>query len=214
MATSKGLEKCLDRHNDIPKAISGLLKRKGIMNLATVGYPFTPLIKYIPLRYDNLEHWQRAEQRSVLQFSKGIINHENLEKLTNIILDIVKDNPKKWIVCFMPAASKERTEARYGRLSAYLAQVLPCPVTLKAIFNSVDAEPSHLTDNITHYRSFVYMVNDIYKRNVVVIDDVICSGTTFHHVGDKLMECGALSVHGVMFAISIHPRLPVKQKKR
>ncbi len=184
------------------------------MNLAMVSYPFTPILKYIPLRYNNLEHWQKAEQMSVFQFSKGIINHKNLQKLTETIREIVKDNPDEWIVCFTPAASRERTIARYARLSAYLSDALPCKVTLKAIFNSVDSEPSHITDNITHYRSFVYMVNDIYHKHVVLIDDVICSGTTFQHAGDKLMECGALSVQGVMFALSIHPRLPIKRKKK
>ena len=183
------------------------------MNLAMVTYPFTPILKYFPLRYDNLDHWQKAEQMSVFKFSKGIINHKNLQKLTDTIYEIVKDNPEKWIVCFTPAASKERTETRYTRLAAYLENVLPCKVTLKAIFNSVDAEPSHVTENITHYRSFVYMVNDIYHKHVVLIDDVICSGTTFQHAGDKLMECGALSVQGVMFALSIHPRLPLKKKR-
>ena len=184
------------------------------MRLATVKYPFTPVLRYIPLRYDNLEHWQRAEQRSVFLFSKGVINRHNLQKLINIIKDLVKDDPENWIVCFTPAASKERTEARYTRLASYLNKALPCRVTLKAIFNSVDGEPSHLSNNITHYRSFVYMVNEIYKKNVVLIDDVICSGNTLEHIGDKLIECGALSVQGVMFALSIHPRLPTKKKTK
>lgn len=61
------------------------------MNLAMVSYPFTPILKYIPLRYDNLEHWQKAEQMSVFKFSKGIINHKNLQKLTDTIYEIVKD---------------------------------------------------------------------------------------------------------------------------
>ena len=63
-----------------------------------VSYPFTPILKYIPLRYDNLDHWQKAEQMSVFQFSKGIINHKNLQKLTDTIREIAKSNPNEWVV--------------------------------------------------------------------------------------------------------------------
>ncbi len=182
------------------------------MNLATVRYPFTPVLKYIPLRYDNLEHWQKAEQQSVLLFSKGIMNRKNLDKMTSIIQERIRDDPENWVVCFIPAASRERTLARYNRLAVYLSRVLPCKVTLNAILNSDSDEPSHITGRMAYYRTFVYMINEFYQKKVILIDDVICTGTTFDHTGEKLMEGGALDVYGVLFALSIHPRLPLKKK--
>lgn len=176
-------------------------------------YPFKCVSKYIPLRYDNLEHWQKAGQQTVFKFSKGIISREHKERIVKLIKDTIKGDPNKWIVCFTPAASKERTYQRYEKLAAYLSKELPCKVSLKTIINCIDGEPTHLGGKYDHYKTFVYMVNDVYKKHVILIDDIICTGTTFRYAGDKLMTCGALSVHGIIFAMTIHPKnLPVKTK--
>lgn len=178
-------------------------------------YPFQCVSKYIPLRYDNLEHWQKAGQQTVFQFSRGQVAKEHKERIVQLIMNTIKGDPDKWIVCFTPAASKERTWQRYGRLAEYLVKQLPCRVSLKTIFNCVDGEPTHLGGKYDHYKTFVYMANDVYKKHVILMDDIICTGTTFRHAGDKLMACGALSVHGVIFAMTIHPKnLPIKNKRK
>ena len=62
-------------------------------------------------------------------------------------------------------------------------------------------------DNL-YVKRHLFRVKD---RNIILIDDNITTGRTLRTVGDFLMSEGANRICGVIYAMTIHPDLPVKQ---
>lgn len=65
--------------------------------------------------------------------------------------------------------------------------------------------------------SFDCLENYFKKQNTqqdAIRSLIITTGRSFGEIGDKLMFMGALSIHGVCFAKTIHPNLPLKIKRQ
>lgn len=177
-------------------------------------YPFKCILRYIPDRYDNLQDWQNANRRVVYDFKRGKLSKEHQEKILDAVKSIMKGQPQHWAVCFVPAHTQEETEARFASLAVFLQENLDCPVCLHSIRNYKNYHPVHQKGAEEKLKLHSFQKEDFIGKHVVLIDDVITTGRSFREIGDKLMWIGALSVYGVCFAKTIHPNLPLKDKKR
>ncbi len=175
-------------------------------------FPFKCITKYIPSRYDNLKDWQIDNQRLVYDFKNGKIREEHKKLFLDAVKTIIADDPDSWVVCFIPASTRERTEQRYAGLCEYLTENLECQVYLHSIQNFHDYEPVH-QNGVTEYKLHSFHREHFAGKNVILIDDVITTGRSFREMGDKLLYIGALSIYGVCFAMTIHPHLPRKNRK-
>lgn len=176
-------------------------------------YPFKCILKYIPSRYDNLKDWQKANQRIVSDFKKGIVSEEHKTAILNAIKGIVNNSANEWVVCFVPAHTMEETVKRYTSLAAYLQANLECPVYIDSIKNYKNYNPVHQKGVKKEVKLHSFCKELFIGKHIVLFDDVITTGRSFREMGDKLIWIGALSVYGVCFAKTIHPNLPVKNKK-
>lgn len=182
------------------------------MGIFSSKYPFTPILKYIPSRYGNQKEWQKTNQRLVYQFTNGQNDEKAVIQFVNAINNIIMGNPENWVVTFVPAATKVRHIQRYGDLFFWLTNYMPCKVSVEALVGE-NRIPQYYQSS---KRRMVLINNPLIEgKHVILIDDVICTGKTFRFVGDCLKESGALSVHGVIYAMTIHStKLPVKNKRK
>lgn len=177
-------------------------------------YPFKCILRYIPDRYDNLQDWQKANRRAIYDFKCGKISDEHLGKILDVVKSIIQDQSQEWVVCFVPAHTQDDTETRYASLAAFLKRNLECAVCLHTIRNYKDYRPVHLRGTEKEYKLHSFQKEDFIGKHVVLIDDVITTGRSFREVGDTLMWIGALSIYGVCFAKTIHPNLPLRDKRQ
>lgn len=175
-------------------------------------YPFKAIIKYIPTRYTNLEEWQVSNQKTVFNFKKGMISDNHKQRFLTIIQNLTVNNNKEWVVAFVPASTKKKTEIRYKILYTFLKNNLSCPVYLDSIKTWKEYEPVHINGR-KEYKLHSIQREHFVGKNVILIDDVITSGQTFREVANKLIYIGALSIYGVCFAFTIHPNKPSKYKR-
>ena len=178
-------------------------------------YQFMYIVTYIPSYYSNLEDWQVANQQAVYNFKKGIISDEHKRKILETVNSIVKDWWDEWAICFIPASSRKKTAARYATLVEYLTANVRCPVQLDAIDYMFRQEPSHVKGKEDKASGSVWEVDErnFQNRNVILIDDVITTGSTFREVCFILKYFGAKRIVGLIFGRTIHPRLPFKKDK-
>lgn len=168
-------------------------------------YSYSYILKYVPknIDVDNPNLIQARED--VYDFMDGNISDSYAESFLKEIWNIVKDNPSEWCVCFIPASTEWRTNRRYTKLVKRIKDNIKVDVFLDAV-NLLDREPMYTCQNKeTLISNFVYNVNYYINKRVLLIDDLINTGKTFKRIADRLMESGALEVHGLFFAKTYHP---------
>ena len=175
-------------------------------------YPFLCVLKYIPSRYCSLRGWQIANRKAVLRFKKGKLSKNHMDNILSKVRAITKDDATRWVITFVPASTDEKTLLRFALLAQQLSEQQPCPVLLESIHNHENYLPHHQGGG-KKFKVHRIVFEDFKDKNVVLIDDVITSGRTFREMGNKLMRTGAKSIYGVIFAMTIHPNLPVKSRK-
>ena len=174
-------------------------------------YPFLCVLKYIPSRYCSLKGWQIVNRKAVLYFKKGKLSQNHMENIINKVRAITKDDDTRWVITFVPASTDEKTLLRFSTLAQELQRQQPCPVLLESIHNHEDYVPIHIGGS-KKFKVHRIVFEDFKDKNVVLIDDVITSGRSFREMGNQLMRTGAISVYGVIFAMTIHPALPIKTR--
>ena len=174
-------------------------------------YPFRPIIKYIPSRYENLQDWQKRNQDLVYDFKNGYCRQEHKELFVKTIKNVVKDKPEEWVVCFVPASTGDRHFERYNELADYIWKQTRCEADPMLIMREFNQLPIHTKGRQGQLEDIKIKENFDYHKNFIVIDDLITTGTSFRTIGDLLMKRGALSVQGIIFAMTIHPNLPQRK---
>lgn len=173
-------------------------------------YPYSSILEYIPKRYVGLSIKQQQDRQAVYSFKDGNCPIYAKELMVNLIKSIISSNSSSWVVCFIPASTKDKHFRRYGALSNYLNNHLPCPAYVDGIDVAYDRESGYMsgktadpTDNM------VFNSSRFIGKKVILIDDVRTRGVTFEKTADKLISNGAASVYGVFLAQTIHPNLPI-----
>lgn len=136
----------------------------------------------------------------------GKCSEEYIKKIIEEINNIVGDHPEDWILCFIPAATEQRTLTRYIPLKSEIAKRSNVTVSLTAITCWRDGEIRHISPasaNIQFHN--IYQVNEYYGKKVILMDDLIASGKTFKTVAETLYATGAKEVHGLIFGKTVHP---------
>ena len=178
-------------------------------------YSFTSILEYIPKKYVGLSNQQLQDRQAVYSFKDGRCPENVKAKLLGKVRNIVSGNPASWVVCFIPASTKEKHMRRYGSLASYLRANLGCEVCIDGIDVAYDRESGHMsgkTGNPTENMTF--NPSRFQGKKVVLIDDVRTRGLTFSMTADEMMNLGAAEVYGVFIAQTIHPNLPIDTTPR
>ena len=161
------------------------------------------IYEYLPVRYEANEIQQKV-RNVVYAFKDGRFDKDLLELFINQINDIIQEKPDEWVIAVIPASAKLRTIHRYASLLMQLSKVFN--VEPRAIYNETD-RPSTLDtgklDNPT--KSFAVNKASVEGKNILLIDDVITTGRSFHYCSELLKANGAKAVSGLFLAKTINP---------
>ena len=162
------------------------------------------LKEYLPVRYQ-ANAQQLADRQTCYNFKDGYLNDEVKSGFLNKIQEITNGEKTGWAICFIPASTKSKTQARYKKLAEAI-QAAGYKVAINAIYNEHDHEAGHLTGKTGNpIEGFGFNASDIAGKKLIVIDDIITRGKTFQMVAEKLMAMGATTVTGLFLAKTINP---------
>ena len=142
----------------------------------------------------------KAVRMLVYRFKNG---HETTTKYTaEIIVDSIK-KAKIYLenTCLMiiPASKPENTNKRFRNFCSIVAKALK----IENGFNYLSAIEHEETKGSANKNIVPYLIlnSEQYSgKNVLLFDDVITSGTSFHQIAAKLLKTGAKSVTGIFLA--------------
>jgi hypoxanthine-guanine phosphoribosyltransferase len=170
-------------------------------------------LEYIPSRYIGLSQKQLQDRETVYAFKKGNLSESVKKLFLSKVREIVSGNSSDWVICFIPASTKFKTEIRYNNLASYLSRELGCPAYVDAIVKTTDSPSGHISGKSNNpTEDFVVKSEYLRKKRVILIDDVITRGKTFDDTADLIMSSGAVSVRGLFLSKTIHPNLPQLEK--
>lgn len=176
-------------------------------------YAFIKLSCYIPAVFQNLEDWQRLQQKTVQKFKDGLLTDGEMEVILKAVKQTKQRRNGEWVITFIPASTNERYEKKYRKLTDYLRENQDIPVAYFGIGIKQEGKCKHLHGGGTITANNLYIKNHLLQvknKYIILIDDVITTGKSFRTVGDYLIKKGASRVYGIIFAMTIHPNLPRK----
>lgn len=183
----------------------------------TSKYPFKKITRYISRHYTNLQDWQVENQKSIRRFQNGTLSEKEMENLANLIIKIINKSKstREWVITYIPASTNKKYEKRYFTLTGYLRKHIDVPVAYFGICIKEECDEYSRHGKKAVVDGNLYIKPHLLKvknRNVILIDDNITTGRTLRTVGDFLIDKGAWSVIGVIYSMTIHPRLPYNKK--
>ena len=173
-------------------------------------YWFTNVLEYIPKKYVGLSSKQMQDRQAVYSFKDGNCPQYVKEQVLDRIQSKIAGNPSSWVVCFIPASTKQKHIRRYSALASYLNSNLGCEVRIDGIDVAYDKDSGHMTGKTGNPTENMRFNPEVFSgKRVILVDDVRTRGTTFTMTADKMSALGAVTVFGVFVAQTIHPDLPI-----
>ena len=173
-------------------------------------YSFTNVLEYIPKKYVGLSSKQMQDRQAVYSFKDGNCPQYVKEQVLDRIQDKIAGGPSSWVVCFIPASTKQKHICRYSALAAYLNSNLSCDVRIDGIDVAYDKDSGYMTGKTGNPIENMRFNPEVFRgKKVILVDDVRTRGTTFNMTADKMSALGAVTVFGVFVAQTIHPDLPI-----
>jgi predicted amidophosphoribosyltransferase len=168
-------------------------------------YRYHYIMDYLPTRYNaTREDW--ANRRAVWNFKDGKYSSNIMEEMVSTINRIVTGSKTDWIICFIPASTSSKTEARYSSLADELYERTGVQTSLESIKKTTDTESGHIAGKSSDPTSSFFFNQGLFRgKKIILIDDVITRGRTFTQTTNKLLANGALSVIGLFVAKTINP---------
>jgi ATP-dependent DNA helicase RecQ len=145
-----------------------------------------------------------AIRRMVYDFKDG----RNSISIANLFAEAIRSqslNLQNTCLVVIPASNQDKTVIRYNAFCTALSTLLGISNT----FEAITTEPHESTKGTSGGDKIKYFNfnNTLYRnKNVLLIDDVRTSGTTYIQVLTKLMSTGASNVTGIFLAktVSLH----------
>lgn len=164
---------------------------------------YVNLMEYLPLRYPpTLE--EEKNRRIVSNFKRGRCSPELKNKFTDAIKQLKEERKDvKLRVCFMPAITADKTALRYSQLATAIESETGTPSDYHTILPKRATELM-ATGKTDPAEDFLFNKDQIEGKDIILIGDIITTGTNFTKTSLKLVELGAKSVIGLFLAKTIH----------
>lgn len=176
-------------------------------------YPFRWKLNYVPTYFEDLTDEQKQDQKTVLDFKKGIYDTKTMFWFRQQVWNINKGNECGWLVCFLPCNTIAETKQRFGKLADYLSKTTRAKVVLDMFNFLEERSPTHKGNKYINIDNIGTKISEVSIYHIILIDDVITTGTLFNKIAERLEQEEALSVQGLFLAKSVHPDLPKKVRK-
>ena len=169
---------------------------------ATNNLEYVNLMEYLPLRYPpTLE--EEKNRRIVSNFKRGRCSQELKNQFTDAIKQLKEERKDvKLRVCFMPAITADKTALRYSQLATAIETGTGIPSDYHTILpkRATELMATGKTDSA---EDFLFNKEQIEGKDIILIGDIITTGTNFTKTCQKLAELGAKSVIGLFLAKTI-----------
>lgn len=164
---------------------------------------YVNLMEYLPLRYPpTLE--EEKNRRIVSNFKRGRCSPELKNQFTDAIKQLKEERKDvKLRVCFMPAITADKTALRYSQLATAIETETGIPSDYHTILPKRATELM-ATGKTDPEEDFLFNKEQIEGKDIILIGDIITTGTNFTKTCQKLAELGAKSVIGLFLAKTIH----------
>ena len=169
---------------------------------ATNNLEYVNLMEYLPLRYPpTLE--EEKNRRIVSNFKRGRCSPELKNKFTDAIKQLKEERKDvKLRVCFIPAITADKTALRYSQLATAIETETGIPSDYHTILPKRATELM-ATGKTDPAEAFLFNKEQIEGKDIILIGDIITTGTNFTKTCQKLTELGAKSVIGLFLAKTI-----------
>lgn len=169
---------------------------------ATNNLEYVNLMEYLPLRYPpTLE--EEKNRRIVSNFKRGRCSPELKNKFTDAIKQLKEERKDvKLRVCFIPAITADKTALRYSQLATAIETETGIPSDYHTILPK-RATGLMATGKTDPAEAFLFNKEQIEGKDIILIGDIITTGTNFTKTCQKLTELGAKSVIGLFLAKTI-----------
>lgn len=170
---------------------------------ATNKLEYVNLMEYLPLRYPpTLE--EEKNRRIVSNFKRGRCSPELKNQFTDAIKQLKEERKDvKLRVCFIPAITADKTALRYSQLATAIESETGIPSDYHTILPKRATELM-ATGKTDPAEDFLINKEQIEGEDIILIGDIITTGTNFTKTCQKLAELGAKSVIGLFLAKTIH----------
>lgn len=170
---------------------------------ATNNLEYVNLMEYLPLRYPpTLE--EEKNRRIVSNFKRGRCSPELKNQFTDAIKQLKEERKDvKLRVCFIPAITADKTALRYSQLATAIETETGIPSDYHTILPKRATELM-ATGKTDPAEDFLFNKEQIEGKDIILIGDIITTGTNFTKTSLKLTELGAKSVIGLFLAKTIH----------
>jgi len=170
---------------------------------ATNNLKYVNLMEYLPLRYPpTLE--EEKNRRIVSNFKRGRCSPELKNQFTDAIKRLKEERKDvKLRVCFIPAITADKTALRYSQLATAIETETGIPSDYHTILPKRATELM-ATGKTDPAEDFLFNKEQIEGKDIILIGDIITTGTNFTKTCQKLTELGAKSVIGLFLAKTIH----------
>lgn len=169
---------------------------------ATNNLEYVNLMEYLPLRYPpTLE--EEKNRRIVSNFKRGRCSQELKNQFTDAIKQLKEERKDvKLRVCFIPAITADKTALRYSQLATAIETETGIPSDYHTILpkRATELMATGKTDSA---EDFLFNKEQIEGKDIILIGDIITTGTNFTKTSLKLTELGAKSVFGLFLAKTI-----------
>ena len=168
----------------------------------TLPLKYVNLMEYLPMRYPpTLE--EEKNRRIVSNFKRGRCSPELKNKFTDAIKQLKEERKDvKLRVCFMPAITADKTALRYSQLATAIESETGIPSDYHTILPKRATELM-ATGKTDPAEDFLFNKEQIEGKDIILIGDIITTGTNFTKTCQKLTELGAKSVIGLFLAKTI-----------
>lgn len=169
---------------------------------ATNNLEYVNLMEYLPLRYlPTLE--EEKNRRIVSNFKRGRCSPELKNQFTDAIKQLKEERKDvKLRVCFIPAITADKTALRYSQLATAIESETGIPSDYHTILPKRATELM-ATGKTDPAEDFLFNKEQIEGKDIILIGDIITTGTNFTKTCQKLTELGAKTVIGLFLAKTI-----------
>lgn len=162
-------------------------------------------MEYVPTRYVANES-QIRNRHAVWNFKDGDCSESIINALASRVNMIAGSRKSDFIVCFVPASTREKTRIRYAGVASRLQALTGVQCSLDAIGRESDGLPGHVVGKSANPAADFTFSSDCFRgRDVILIDDVVTRGNTMTGTAARLLGGGARSVTGLAVAKTVHP---------
>ena len=161
-------------------------------------------MEYLPKRYSATMK-QENDREVIYDFKNGYCSLSLMNTIVECIKEIKNEiGGNNWRVCFIPASTHHKTACRYQKLATFIEKETGIPCDYHTILPKPELITQHMATGKTDpAEDFLFNKEQIEGKDIILIGDIITTGTNFTKTCQKLAELGAKSVIGLFLAKTI-----------